>query len=61
MALEESVMIRGMIKLDPPNYSLRKPMMEDILYCNDFYESIVKDNIPIGDMEEEWGVCAERQ
>ena len=60
MALEESGTTSGMIKLDSSSYSLWKPMMEDILYCKDLYEPIVKDKIPTGVMEEEWS-CTERQ
>ena len=56
MALEESATTSGMIKLDSSNYSLWKPMMEDILYCKDLYEPIVKDKIPTGVTEEEWRV-----
>ena len=54
MALEESATASGMIKLDSSNYSLWKPMMEDILYCKDLYEPTVKDKIPTGVTEEEW-------
>ncbi|KAK1652513.1 hypothetical protein QYE76_070318 [Lolium multiflorum] len=53
MALEEGATTSVMIKLDSSNYSLWKPMMEDILYCKDLYEPIVKDKIPIGVTEEE--------
>jgi hypothetical protein len=35
MAFEEGATTSGMIKLDSFNYSLWKPMMEDILYCKD--------------------------
>nr|XP_040249189.1 uncharacterized protein LOC120966742 [Aegilops tauschii subsp. strangulata] len=56
MALEESATTSGMIKLDSSNYSLWKPMMEDILYCKDLYEPIGKDKIPTGVTEEEWRV-----
>ena len=48
MALEEGATTSGMIKLDSSNYSLWKPMMEDILYCKDLYEPIVKEKIPTG-------------
>ena len=56
MALEEGATTSGMIKLDSSNYSLWKPMMEDILYCKDLYEPIVKEKIPTGVTEEEWRV-----
>jgi hypothetical protein len=56
MALEEGVTTSGMIKLDSSNYSLWKPMMEDILYCKYLYEPIVKEKIPTSVMEEEWRV-----
>ena len=56
MALEESAIRSGMIKLDSSNFSLWKPMMEDILYFKDLYEPIVKDKIPTGVMEEDWRV-----
>ena len=56
MALEESTTTSDMIKLDSSNYSLWKPMMEDILYCKNLYEPIVKDKIPTDVMEEEWRV-----
>ena len=55
MTLDESATTSGM-KLDSFNYSLWKPMMEDILYCKDLYEPIVKDKIPTGVTEEEWRV-----
>jgi hypothetical protein len=54
MALEEGATTSGMIKLDSSNYSLWKPMMEDILYCKDLYEPIVKEKIPTNVTEEEW-------
>ena len=56
MALGEGTTTSGMIKIDSSNYSLWKPMMEDILYCKDLYEPIVKDKIPTGVTEEEWRV-----
>ena len=56
MALEESATTSGMIKLDSSNYSLWMPMMDDILYCKDLYEPIVKDKIPTGVTKEEWRV-----
>ena len=55
MTLDESAITSG-IKLDSFNYSLWKPMMEDILYCKDLYEPIVKDKIPTCVTEEEWRV-----
>ena len=56
MALEEGATTSGMIKPDSSNFSLWKPMMEDILYCEDFTEPIAKDNIPTGVTDEEWRV-----
>jgi hypothetical protein len=53
MALEEGVTTSGMIKLDSSNYSLWKPMMEDILYCKDLYEPIVREKISTSVTEEE--------
>jgi len=29
-----------MIKLDASSYSIRKPMMEDLVYCKDLYDNI---------------------
>jgi hypothetical protein len=56
MALEEGVTMSGMIKLDYSNYSLWKPMMEDILYCKDLYQPIVEEKLPDSVTEEEWRV-----
>jgi hypothetical protein len=56
MALEEGATTSGMIKLDSSNYLLWKPMMEDILYCKDLYQSIVEEKLPDGVTEEEWRV-----
>jgi hypothetical protein len=56
MALKEGVTTSGMIKLDFSNYSLWKPMMEDIVYCKDLYEPIVKEKILTSVTEEEWRV-----
>ena len=56
MALEDVASTSGMIKHDSSNFSLWKPMMEDILYCMDFYEPIVKDKIPTGVTDEDWRV-----
>ena len=56
LAMEDNNTPSGMIKLDATNYSLWKPMMEDLLYCKDLYEPIVRDKVPIGVMEEEWRV-----
>ena len=56
MALEEGAATSGMIKLDSSNFSLWKSVMEDILYCKDLYESIVKDKIPNGVTDECWRV-----
>jgi hypothetical protein len=53
MALEECATTGGMIKLDSTNYSLWKPMMEDILYCKDLYQPIVNGKLPNGVTEEE--------
>jgi hypothetical protein len=60
MALEEGVTTSGMIKLGSSNYLLWKPMMEDILYCKDLYEPIVKEMIPTGVTEEEWRVLNQK-
>jgi hypothetical protein len=45
-----------MIKLDSSNYSLWKPMKEDIFNCKDLHEPTVKDKISTGVTEEEWRV-----
>lgn len=34
----------GMIKLNSSNYSIWKPIMEDILYCKDLHEPIQGDD-----------------
>lgn len=52
MCMEEGAITNGIIKFDSFNYSLGKPMMEDILYLKDLYKPFVKDNIPTGVMEE---------
>jgi len=54
--MEDNNTPSGMIKLDATNYSLWKPMMEDLLYCKDLYEPIVRDKVPTGVTEEEWRV-----
>jgi len=51
--MEDNNTPSGMIKLDATNYSLWKPMMEDLLYCKDLYEPIVRDKVPTGVTEEE--------
>ena len=56
MVLEEGAAKSGMIKLDSSNFSLWKPMMEDILYYKDLYEPIVKDKISNGVTDEDWRV-----
>jgi hypothetical protein len=56
MALEEGATTSGMIKLDSSNYSLWKPMMEDILYCKDLYQPIVEEKLLTSVTEEEWRV-----
>ena len=45
-------MSSGMIKLDASNYSVWKPMMEDLLYCKDLYELIKRNKIPEGVIQE---------
>jgi hypothetical protein len=52
MALEEYATTIGMIKPDSSNYSLWKPMMEDIIFFKDFYEPTMKEKILTGVMEE---------
>jgi hypothetical protein len=52
MALEECATTSGMIKPNSSNYSLWKPMMEDIIYCKDFYEPTMKEKILTGVTEE---------
>ena len=48
MVMEDNAMSSGMIKLDASNYSVWKPMMEDLLYCKDLYELIKRNKIPEG-------------
>ena len=54
--MEDSAISSGMIKLDASNYSVWKAMMEDLLYCKDLYEPIVRDKIPEGVTLEDWSV-----
>ena len=49
-------MSSGMIKLDASNYSVWKPMMEDLLYCKVLYGPIVRDKIPEGVTHADWRV-----
>ena len=49
-------MSSGMIKLDASNYSIWKPLMEDLLYCKVLYGPIVRDKIPEGVTQEDWRV-----
>ena len=56
MALKEGAATSGMIKLDSSNFSLWKPMMEDIIYCKHLYEPIVKDKISTGVTDKDWRV-----
>ena len=48
MVMEDNAMSSGMIKLDASNYSVWKPMMEDLLYCKVLYGPIVRDKIHEG-------------
>uniref|UniRef100_A0A0A9B7D2 Retrovirus-related Pol polyprotein from transposon TNT 1-94 n=1 Tax=Arundo donax TaxID=35708 RepID=A0A0A9B7D2_ARUDO len=54
--MEDNAISNGMIKLDASNYYLQKPMMEDLLYCKDLYEPIVRDKISTSVKEEDWRV-----
>jgi hypothetical protein len=51
--MEDSTISSGMIKMDALNYSVWKPMMEDLL---DLYEPIVRDKIYEGVTQEDWRV-----
>ena len=39
-----------MFKLSALNYSIWKPMMEDVLYCKDLHDSIEGDSVKPSDM-----------
>ena len=41
-----------MMKLTSPNYSIWKPKMEDILYCNNLYDPIESDSAKLEDKTE---------
>jgi len=60
LAMEDSDTPIGMVKLDASNYALWKPMMEDLLYCKDLYEPIMRDKIPTRVTEEEWRVLNQK-
>ena len=41
-----------MIKLSALNYSIWKPMMEDVLYCKDLHDPIEGDSVKPSDMSD---------
>ena len=41
-----------MVKLSASNYSIWKPMMEDVLYCKDLHEPIEGDSLKPSDMSD---------
>ena len=41
-----------MVKLSTSNYSIWKPMMEDVLYCKDLHDPIEGDNAKPSDMSD---------
>ena len=41
-----------MVKVSTSNYSIRKPMMEDVLYCKDLHNPIKGDSAKLNDMSD---------
>ena len=41
-----------MVKLSASNYSIWKPMMEDVLYCKDLHDAIAGDSAKPSDMSD---------
>ena len=41
-----------MVKLLTSNYSIWKPMMKDVLYCNDLHDTIEGDSAKPSDMSD---------
>ena len=41
-----------MVKLSASNYSILKPMMEDVLYCKDLHDPIEGDSVKPSDMSD---------
>ena len=41
-----------MVKLSASNYSILKPMMEDVLYCKDLHDPIEGDSTKPSDMSD---------
>ena len=39
-----------MVKVSTSNYSIWKPMMEDVLYCKDLHDVIEGDSVKPSDM-----------
>ena len=46
----ENIGINTMVKLLASNYSIWKPMMEDVLYCKDLHDPIEGDSVKPSDM-----------
>ena len=44
----------GVMKLNSLNYSTRKRMMKDFLYCKDLYKPIRLKNKPFDTLDDDW-------
>ena len=48
----ENMFLNTMVKLSTLNYSIWKPMMEDVFYCKDLHELIKGDSAKPSDMSD---------
>ena len=48
----ENMTINTMVKLSASNYSIWKPIMEDVLYCKDLHDPIEGDSVKPSDMSD---------
>ena len=54
--MDNKVGMPGMTSLNATNYTTWKTGMEDILYVKDWYEPILRENIPSGVVAKEWEI-----
>ena len=48
----ENMIMNAMVKLSASNYSIWKPMMEDVFYCKDLHDPIEDDSAKPSDMSD---------
>ena len=58
--MDNKVGMPGMTSLNATNYTTWKTGMEDILYVKDWYEPILRENIPSGIVAKEWEILNQK-